>query len=285
MESGFADLDGVKSIPLQGLNERIVPESIPIGDLSKLIGLRQDRLGELVRYPGERLLENSAIFSSIRGLFPFGEYLIIQTERTLVRLRLSELFSDFPQTIPELFPDNYTPTGTGAAINPENMSYALINYELVSGSDAAATVAATWNLVPFNTEEADSANRVVVTAGTITISAGVYPAFVRIDGEVCVHAPNSLAANANSSQRAALRFKQVSGGTIVANGTTFRETTSNSAGEGRPTGTAKIRGRFSIAAATDFQLQLYTTQGTFFGKALTTGEPEVYAQLEILVEE
>lgn len=284
-ESAAADLDNLKPIFFEGLNERIVPESIPLGDLSKLIGLRQNRLGELVRYPGETRI-NLAGLSSIRGLTIFGEYIIIQSAETLVRARLNELFPTFPQVTPELFPDNYSAPGGASPLNPEEMSYALIQYQKANNFDGDAVIAATWNLVPFNIEVADSDGRVSLSGGTITITAGSYPAFVRIDGEVCVHGPSSVAQSANSNQRAALRLRQISGGAATkAVGTAVRVTTANQAANGRPTETAKIKGRFSLAASTDFELQLYTSLASLFGQALNSGEVEVYGSLEILIEE
>jgi hypothetical protein len=286
MADSFADLEGVKAIPVGGLNERTVKESIPLGDFSKLIGLRQNQVGELVRYPGEQEIDLGR-FSSIRGLFPFGDYLIVQTEVTLVRVKLNEVFTNFPQVLPELFPDNYAPAGpTPPAINPELMSYALVNYELASGNAPAATLAATWNKVPINVEEADSANRISISgANVITITAGAYPAWVRIDGECCVTSPLSLAAGANSNQRCQLRLKNNTTLAVVANGVNMRETTANAQNEGRQVLNATIKGRFQIAASTDFILELFTSEATSFGRELTTGQPEIYAQLEIVIEE
>jgi hypothetical protein len=283
-ESSFADADNVKAIPLEGLNERIVPESIPIGDLSKLIGLRQNKLGELVRYPGEEIIDVTGL-SGIRGLFVFGEYLLIQTDVSLVRARVNELFPDFIHTTPELLPDLYNPGGT-STLNPEDMSYALIDYRTAAASPGAATVAATWNKVPLNFEAADSDGRVTLSGGVITISAGAYPANVRIDGVVSFAGPSNL-SGASSNQRVQLRLRRPSGGgATVALGANAACTTANSAANARPVGTATIKGRFALAAATDFELQLYTELSSIYGPAFNTGEThEVYASLEILVEE
>lgn len=285
MADSFADLDGVRSIPVGGLNERVVPESIPINDLSRLIGLRQNRLGELIRYPGETRLEVDNFGASILGLFVLGEYLIIQTESNLIRAKLSEIFPEFPVVTPELFPDLYNPPGpTPPAKNPELMSYALVNYELTAGSAPGATVANTWNKVPINVEVADSANRVSISgANVITITAGAYPAFVRIDGEVCITSPASV-TGVNSNQRAKLRFKNNTTAAVVAQGVNMRETTANGTNEPRQVLNATIKGRFQIAASTDFVLECYTTEATSFGRELNQGA-EVYTQLEILIEE
>jgi hypothetical protein len=285
--SAFSEFDNVKTLFVEGLNERIVPESIPLGDFSKLMGLRHNKLGELVRYPGEERINLSGL-TSIRGIFIFGEYAIIQTAQSLVRARLNELFPDFIRTTPELFPDSYTPPGGGSVLNPEDMSYALLNYQVPAGvspgADGAALVATTWNPVPINTEVSDSDNRVSVAGGVITITAGAYPVFVRIDGEVNVMGPANISNTANSNQRAAVRLKVVAGAT-VAKGPNFRLTSANSAAEGRPDYAGSIKGRFQLLGSTDFELQAFVTENSIFGKAMNAGEPEVYAQLEIIIEE
>lgn len=285
MGDSFGDLDNVKAIPFGGLNERTVAESIPVGDLSKLIGLRQNQLGELIRYPGELRIDLTNLGSAVIGLFQVGDYIIIQTSTTLQRAKISEIFPDFPVTSPELFPDSYEPDVPPVAKNPELMSYALLNYELPSGTAPAATAAAVWNTVPINVEEADSANRVSLAGSVITISAGAYPAFVRINGEVNLRTPNAGNTGAAANQRAQLRFRNNTTSAIVANGTEFRDSSPGSSNEERCVGHLHIRGRFQIAAATDFRLECFTSRATQFGEELTTAQPEVYAQLEILIEE
>lgn len=286
MGDAHADLEGIKAIPVGGLHERAVPESISINDFHKLIGLRQQRVGELLRYPGESKLEVENLGSAILGLFPMGDYLIIQTNSALVRAKLSEVFPDFPITAPELFPDLYDPVGpTPVAKNPELMSYALVNYQLASGTPPTATVANIWNTVPINVEEADSANRVSIAGNVITISAGAYPAFVRITGEVCLRDPQAGQSGANANQRAQLRFRNNTTSAIVAKGTEYRSSSPGSSNEERSVPHVHIRGRFQIAAATDFRLECFTSEATAFGIELGTGQPEKFAQLEILVEE
>lgn len=285
MENSFADLEGVKPIILGGLNERIVAESIPASDLTRLIGLRQNKLGELVRYPGETRIPIER-FSSIRGLFPFGDYLIIQTETTLVRARINEIFTGFTQTSPELFPDNYAPPGpTPPAINEELMSYALINYELAAGTPAGATLAGTWNTVPLNVEDSDSDNRVSVAANVVTITAAAYPAWVRVTAFCAVTGPQQGLSGANANQRAVLRFKNNTTLAVVAKGIPMRETTGGGTSETKPVGSCSLEGRFQIAASTDFKLECFTTEATTFGREMNVGQPEVYAQLKILIEE
>lgn len=284
MDSSFAEHVGVRSIPLKGLNERIVPELIELGNLSKLIGLRQNKLGQLVRYPGEDRL-NLDPLSSVRGLFLTGEYILIQTETVLLRARLNELFSNFPQVTPELFPDSYAPPGpTPPPINEELMSYALINYELSSGTPAGATVASTWNTVPLNSEKSDSDNRVSVAAGVVTITAGSYPAFVRVTAQCAVTGPTQGLSGANANQRAILRFKNNSTLAVVAQGIAMRETTGGGTAETKPVGTCHLEGRFQIAASTDFKLECFTSEATTFGREMSQGA-EVYAQLKVLIEE
>lgn len=287
MAAAYAQLDDLKPIFLQGLNERITPESIPIGDLSQLIGLRQNKLGELVRYPGEAKI-NLGIFSSIRGLFFLGDYIIIQTATSLIRARLDEIFPEIPQTSPELLPDFYTPGGpTPPAINPELMSYSLAEYRLTTGTDPGATVTNVWNKVPINTVVNDANVRLAVSgANVLTLTAGSYPRGVRVSGDITVLSPSSIAANANSSQRAAIRLKNNTTLAVILDGTNGRFSTANAASEGRQEIVLTIKGRFTLSAATDFVLEAFTTESSLWGKALNVGgKPEVYAQVEFLVEE
>lgn len=276
MPAAFADLDDLKAIYLQGLNERITPESIPLGDLSKLIGLRQNRLGELVRYPGEAKIP-IATLDSIRGLFPLGDYVIIQTSTQLLRARLSEIFPEIPNFTPELFPDNYSPITPVVPLNPEEMSYSRVSYELAAGAAPTNTLAGALSDVPLNTIVNDPNNRVSLAAGGVfTVTAGSYPIGVRVNGWA------TLFADASGAQRGVMRLINASTFAAVAIG-------ENTCAQGTNAQVpCNIQGRITILAATTFKLQQWTSRANPRGavnNAGGVGQNEVYAQLEILVEE
>lgn len=272
--AAFAELDNVKAIFLQGLNERITRESIPLQDLSRLIGLRQNRLGELVRYPGESIIDIDR-FDSIRGLFVLGEYVIIQTQAQLLRVSIHEIFPEIPQTSPTLFPDSYSPVTPPPPINPEEMSYSRVSYELSAGNAPGNGSANVFNTIPLNTVVNDANVRVSLAGAVMTVTAGAYPTAIRFNGWACL-------VGGASQQRGVLRIRNNSTLAIVATGQNARTNTNN---DEIP---CLISGRIALLASTDFILEIYTLLSSPFGiinRVGGVGQNEVYAQLEILVEE
>src|SRR5262249_44692144 len=150
-------------------------------------------------------------------------------------------------------------------INPELMSYSLAEYRLSAGTDGGATAALTWNKVPLNTVVNDPNTRLSVSGSNVlTLTAGAFPVWIRVSGQVTIVSPASIATNANSNERAVLRLKNNTTSAVILNGLNGRFTTANAPNEGRQVCVLTINGRFTLSASTDFVLECYTTEASLF---------------------
>lgn len=155
-----------------------------------------------------------------------------------------------------LYPQGYT-------------GYILIRDEKASGTVGGASVATTWTKRVLNTETVDTGNHATLASDVITLLAGTYR----------VRARASFVQTGTGGAK--LRLRNTSDGATLVIGASVPGNAASNAGE------ANLVGRFTIAGTKTLELQYYvgTAKATDgLGTAVTSGEVEVYAEIELIRE-
>lgn len=278
------DLDNSISLPVGGMDERAVPEGIAPEDFYYLRGWIQDQIGNLRKIPGKSFLQPPTL--NLRGqpilsITAFGDYVIVQTYYQLLKFSNAELFGGIDYTV-DTNPDIYPVTSA----EEENMSQIILKYKTAVNVAGAVVLANNWNKVPFSDEVRDTGGNCVLNAGgSFTLSAGAYPKNVRIKAWCNVASPDSNVVGAAAAMLAQLKLKTTPGVFIDSGMGVKVITEQNNKTNKRTMGQAFLDTFFVLAAATEYQLELFTDDNSIFGEAInTTSTEEKYALAEILIE-
>ncbi len=148
--------------------------------------------------------------------------------------------------------------------------YIIVRDEKTSGTAGGSSTAGAWTKHALNTEVVDTGGHASLASDVITLQAGTY----RVRG---------FATTTVSGTAARIRLRNTSDGTTPVLGVNH----STNAGAANNGATVSLQGRFTIAAPKNFELQYWVqaakaTDG--LGLASSTGEVEVYAELEFVRE-
>lgn len=152
---------------------------------------------------------------------------------------------------------------TTLGLNRTLQDYILIREEQATGVDGGTFTSGAWRTRALNTETVDTGSHAAVAASQVTLQAGTY----RFRGW-------TVGYDCDNHQ---CRLQNITAGTTVAFGSNNRS--KNTDAGGHP---SLIEGRFTIAAATVFELQhrCQTTKATNgLGLANSFGGTEVYASI------
>lgn len=146
--------------------------------------------------------------------------------------------------------------------------YVLLQDQKASGTAGGGSTATTWTKHDLNTEVVDTGNHAALASSVITLAAGTY----RVRGSACFHqAVGCRVRLRNTADSATLALGTISVCPAAANDGTV----------------SLLSGRFTLAAQKTVELQYWVgaakaTDG--LGLATTSGEVEVYADLELIRE-
>lgn len=161
--------------------------------------------------------------------------------------------------------------GTWATVASNLGGYCLIRDQKASGTDGGTSIATTWTARDLNTEVVDTGSVATLSANQVTLIAGTY----RVRAISTFYAPNYVT----------IRLRNITAGATVANGMSIFF--DNSASNANCVATVTLDGRFTIAVASVFELQYYLSAAqatTGLGRAVTSGEVELYSVLELIKE-
>jgi hypothetical protein len=147
--------------------------------------------------------------------------------------------------------------------------YIVIRDEKSSGTVGGASVGGAWTKRVLNTEVVDTGSHAALASDVITLQAGTYR----------VRARASFVQTGTGGAK--LRLRNTSDNTTAAIGASIPGNASSNAGD------AQLVGRFTIASTKNFELQYWvgTSKATDgLGTAVSSGEVEVYAEIELIRE-
>lgn len=179
-------------------------------------------------------------------------------------------------------PTNYTPATTPSeADNADNLtahlygidqalasssglSYAILQHDESSGTDAGGTSASTWNARPLDTEVSDTDSIVSITSNTFRPISGTY--LIRVAASVF---------NAGFTR---LRLYNIDGTSVVGQGVNGRPATSQG-------NTDYLELIFTANGTDDYRIEHYSSSaqsGNGLGDAATTGADEIYMTITLV---
>jgi len=147
---------------------------------------------------------------------------------------------------------------------PITQKVAIVQDSRASGvqGDSLSSLS-TWNTVTLNTELLDSAGILSLASNTVTLNPGTY----------LVHA-FTLYNNDNVTGQAKLRLRNTTTNVTTISGV------NHYAGAASVGSQVVLDGYVSISTVQNFQLQIYYTKNATANTSMSTGEREVYTQLE-----
>lgn len=159
---------------------------------------------------------------------------------------------------------NITGTVTAGVIDVTS-DYVCLQWQETSGTAGSAISATTWTKITLNTEVNDDGAHCTVTSSVINLSTGDW----RMNG---VYILNDNGGTGYYKTR----LRNTTGGTTAVVG--------SNGGSGNLTGgfIQRCAGKFTVSSASDdYEFQAYSTRATDAQGAVSSGEVEVYAQLEL----
>ena len=151
---------------------------------------------------------------------------------------------------------NLSPLGVAAA------GYTLIQDQKTSGTAGASLASTTWQKRDLNTKVADPTSMATLSSNTVSLPAGTYRVQASAVGILC-----------NFHQ---LRFRDTTNSATVGRGIMVDSPSASNGGT-----ISTLSGYFVASGTATYELQHYSTTGGSCGTAMSTGEVEVYATLEL----
>lgn len=266
-------------LKMGGMDESFNPTSVDPNNFVRLIGLYPFQIGKLKTYPGKRFL---AKFSGqqIKGVFDFGNYILIQTDTQLVRYSKYELEGeDDPE--PPTTPD--PPIDAPSPINEEDLDMILLKYRVAGGTVGASLPASTRTTVPLNLEEVDLGPNCSLAANQFTLSAGAYPFWVRYKHWVMI-AGNPATGSSQREIKFQTFLRNVTAGADVSESLSGRLIADGATAVEDSADISFCETRFEVTASTVYCIQAWASRDCVMGTPVTSGGQEVYAMVEMLIE-
>jgi hypothetical protein len=268
--SATRDIDNTLFIPFMGMNEAVLDQQINPTEFTYLQGLVHDKVGQLRLLYSKRILFRQGN-SSVLGIYPMGDFVLVETRESITRYSNQEFFDNGETQVPVLEPDVYPEGGGGS----EEEEYALINYSAAQGVDGDLLAANVWTELNNNTwavvSDPDSHVSFPGAGATFRVVAAAYPTTVNV--KIVAVCGSESGAVSNPKLQARLR---VDGGAAIA----YSEVISTRQNDRENSCLATLQFSFSLAASTDYVLEMWTSTQVF-AEASGIGT-EVYATVKFI---
>lgn len=160
--------------------------------------------------------------------------------------------------------------------NPFGAQLLHVREEQTSGTNSSTSAASGWNAQVLNTVKTNEITGASLAGSTITLPAGTY--FIQAVG-----VSFGVSASSGGTMSVKARLRNTTAGTTILSGTSVGVAVGGAGLSMQVNAPAPIvQGRFTLAGATNIQLQAYVSStSSATGKAFSGGETEVYAEVLI----
>lgn len=165
--------------------------------------------------------------------------------------------------------------------------YYQVRDEQNSGTDGAALGSiGAWNTAPLNTEKQDNLTIAAPSSNQISLAAGTY----YVEAEGTAHYTGTMDRATTENAALMLRLRNITDAATLLNGITMRFSIVDDGGGNNQTANftlnASMYGWFTIAGTKTIELQkwvgnTFTSPSVIGGKAVSSGEKEVYSDLRL----